>query len=273
MKHHAWVLLFAYCALMGISWAARATTIIAKLEDHQIILAVDARADRVEVNSEPSRHAFHDDACKILPLGDAAAAVAGNMDYKRNVASDPIPDWDAVSDARAAYAAHDNNLHEIARDWAERAASHYRSFYEVAPQRVARLAAANLDRVIVMAFFVGWDKRTPILLWEKVYIDNDTVSGIRTSEQVLPSRALPYTSLATTQELIEGDTARKKNTEAKWETAFQNIPETDRDWRWIEFLVKSTSQYDEAVGQTVNVLQLREGHRAKWLQNLTCPEK
>src|SRR6202035_2180100 len=107
-----------------------------------------------------------------------------------------------LSDARAAYAAHPNNLADISRDWAERAVIHYRLFYQISPQRVAQLASANSDRVIVMAFFVGWIQKIPVLIWEKVYLDNNTPSKIRTAEQVLPTRELPYSSAATTQELI-----------------------------------------------------------------------
>ena len=114
-------------------------------------------------------------------------------------------------------------------------------FNEVASQRVMRLANVNSEHVIVDAFFVGWSQHTPLLFWEKVYLDQNVTLSIKTQEQVLPARALPYTTLAATQELIEGNTSRTKAVAAKWATAVPNIHETEADWRWIEFLIKSTS--------------------------------
>jgi hypothetical protein len=267
-----WHLFLGCCLILSVFSTADATSIVAMLEEQRVVLAADARADRLEAASEPSQHAFHDDICKILPLGPMAVAVSGAQDYKRNIASDPIPDWDALSDARAAYAAHEDSLPDIARDWAQRVGSHYTFFNEVAPQRARQLGSTNSEHVIVMAFFVGWYQRTPLLFWEKVYLDEGANSTIQRREQVLPARALPYTTLATMQELIEGDTLRTRAVAAKWATALPKIPKTEVNWRWIEFLIKSTGEYDQSVGQTVNVLQVVAGHQAEWLQNVTCPE-
>jgi hypothetical protein len=270
----AWRLSVAcYFIVLSLFSTADATSIVAMFEEGRIILAADTRADRLEAASVPSEHVFHDDFCKILPLGPMAVAVSGAQDYIRNIASDPIPAWDALSDARAAYAAHGDNLPNTARDWAKRAESHYKFFNEVAPQRVRLLASTNSERVIIMAFFVGWYQANPLLFWEKVYLEEAVTSAIHTREQVLPARALPYAPLATTQELIEGDTTRTRAVAAKWATALPAISKTEADWRWIEFLIKYTGEYDQSVGQTVNVLQVLAGRQAEWLQNVTCPEK
>jgi hypothetical protein len=257
--------------ILSFCLTADATSIVAMLEKQRIILAADTRADRLGPVSEPAQRAFHDDFCKIAPLGPMAVAVSGAQDYKRNIAADPIPDWDALTDARAASTAYGDDLAETARDWARRGESHYELFNKVAPQRVMRLASTNSERVIVMAFFVGWYYGAPVLFWEKIYLDGDVISTIRTREQVLSARALPYTTLATTQELIEGNSPRTSAIAASWAIARPKIPDTEADWRWVEFLIKSTNKYDQSVGQTVNVLEVVAGRQAEWLQNVTCP--
>ena len=75
------------------------------------------------------QNTFHDDGCKILPLGTSAVGISGNLDYKRTDLSDQLTDWDALSDAEAAYARYDKNLHTMADDWARRGVLHYNRHY------------------------------------------------------------------------------------------------------------------------------------------------
>jgi hypothetical protein len=251
---------------------AYATSVVASLGLQRIILAADTRAALLEPGSSENIHHFHEDSCKIIPLGPTAIAVSGNRDYKRNMKTDPIPDWDALLDAKAAYAAQGNDLHEMAKDWARRSARHYAFFYAAVPQRVRRLASGNPDHVLIMAFVVGWRGRIPLLYWEKVYLDEELLSPIQVSEQLLPYRGLPYTTNAVTQGLIEGDSQRMKDAVAKWKETSLTIPTNEQGWRWVEFLIKSTASYEENVGQKVNVIQIPLGGQAEWLQNLTCRE-
>jgi hypothetical protein len=250
-----------------------ATSIVAKLEKHRIILAADTRQDRLGTLSGKSHHAFHDDGCKILPLGASAIGVSGNVDYKKNDPSDEVPDWDALSDARAAYALHGQDLQAMGDDWARRGAVHYNTFYVFALSRVRELARINSDRVLLDAFFVGWEApNAPIIIWEKVYLDENSLPVVRTSSQKLSYRGLPYTTNLTTQQLIEGDSDRTRTIAARWKLESLKIAEGDRDWRSVEFVVKATGEYEESVGQRVNVLEIRSSSQAKWLQNFTCPK-
>jgi hypothetical protein len=250
-----------------------ATSIVVKLDKQRIILAADTRQDRLDAPSGISHHSFHDDGCKILPLGKAAMGASGNMDYKRNDPSDSIPDWDTLSDAKEAYKLHGEDLRKVADEWAQRGASHYNIFYKVASLRVRELASTNSDHVLVDAFFVEWDtSREPLLIWEKVYLDENPPMLVRTSSQMLPYRELPYTTNFTTQQLVEGDPARVKTTAARWKSESLEMTEAERDWRSLEFLIKVTSEYEESVGSRVNVLEIPLGGQAQWLQNLTCPK-
>jgi len=263
---------YALLIFLMITYSS-ATSVVAKLEKHRIILAGDTRQDRLDTSSQESDHAFHDNGCKILPLGASAIGVSGYMDYKRNDPSDGVRDWDALSDARAAYAAHGQDLQAMADDWARRGALHYNTFYVFARSRVREMARINSDRVLLDAFFVGWEAPgAPIIIWEKVYLDENSLPVVKTVSQRLPYRELPYTTNLATQQLIEGDSDRKKTIAARWKSESLKIADGERNWRSVEFLIKATGEYEESVGQKVDVLEIPSGGQAEWLQNLTCPK-
>jgi hypothetical protein len=267
------VLRYVILAFLMVAYSS-ATSVVAKLEKHRIILAADTRQDRLDTFSGKSHHSFHDDGCKILPLGTSAIAVSGNVDYKRNDPADGIPDWDALSDARAAYTAHGQDLQALADDWARRGAMHYNDFYVFAANRVRELAGVNSDRILLDAFFVGWEGRptAPIIIWEKVYLDENSLPVVRTSFQKLSYRELPYTTNFTTQQLIEGDSDRTRTIATKWKSQSLKIVDGERDWRSVEFLIRATGEYEESVGQKVDVLEIPSDGQAEWLQNITCPK-
>jgi hypothetical protein len=110
----------------------------------------------------------------------------------------------------------------------------------------------------------------PLLVWEKVYLDESSLPVIRIRSQVLPPRETPYTTNALTQELIEGNSDRTKSVAKKWQLASRKVAKRELDWRWVEFIIKSTHDYEDDVGERVNVVQIMPGHKAQWLQNLTC---
>jgi hypothetical protein len=122
----------------------------------------------------------------------------------------------------------------------------------------------------VDAFFVGWDKQVPLLIWEKVHLRNVFPFSVSTSEQVLPPRELAYTTNGITQEIIEGTSSHSNRVAAQWKKLALKLPKHDLDWRRIEFFIKATGDQDDTVGQKVNLLEIPAGGKAAWLQNLTC---
>lgn len=236
----------------------------------RIILAADTRQS-LTGRWNTSAH-FRDNGCKIMPLGSSAIAVSGNRDYQRTELMDPIPDWDALLDAKAAFAAHENNLHELAQDWARRSAQHYALFYKVEPARIRKLANINEQHVLVDAFIVGWQGHKPVIYWEKVFLDENPSPPIQESEQLLPYRKLPYTTNVTTQELIEGNSERTQQAATAWERKAASYSAKVRVWRWDEFVIVTTAKYDESVGQAIDVLEIPASGKTKWLQNSTCSE-
>jgi hypothetical protein len=76
--------IFLGCLLMFFALQpAHATSIVVKLDKEQIILAADTREDRFEADPLNPKQAFHDDSCKIIPLGPNGAAISGNLDTSR----------------------------------------------------------------------------------------------------------------------------------------------------------------------------------------------
>ncbi len=243
-----------------------ATSVIVHVNDRHITIAADDLATRMFAsNAGPYA------ACKIVPLGRAAFAVAGNIDYKRKDASDSMGDWDARADARTAFLHHIGDLGATAAEWASRAAAHYSVFLGAQPARVHELAAANRRHVLVLGTFAGWERNNEaVVIFEWVYLDVSAGPAIKTRRFVLPSRTLPYTTNATTQDLIEGNSVRSTQVLTDWQLASETFPSPERRWRWLEFLIQTTSDYDHSVGREVNVLDLTPHENANWLQNHSC---
>lgn len=248
--------------------SAYGTSLVAKVDLRQIILAADTRRDEVKAGQSAAEHHYKDDSCKLSPLGSTAVAVAGNRSYIRRVATDTVPNWDALDDAKAAQVAHGYDVHAVAIDWAVRAAREYTLFYQSNPSRVIRMANVNAEHVLVDAFVAGWQGGIPVLYWEKVGLDVSNPNPIRQTEQFLGLRALPYTTNGETQSLIEG---RRAAESAKlWKDKSLQFPLADRDWRWLEFLISSTHAFDDSVSVDADVVEVPSSGQARWLQNRTC---
>jgi hypothetical protein len=128
----------------------------------------------------------------------------------------------------------------------------------------------NPEHVLVTAFFVGWEATVPLLIWQKVYLDETEAHGVAIREQVLPLRELPYTSNAVTQDIIEGNSPSAVSMRNQWKASSLLVPDRELDWRQMEFFVFATSKYDPTVSPIANVLEIRVGSKANWLHNPSC---
>ncbi len=211
--------------LVAISFA-HATSVVATLGLKRIILAADTREAVLESGLSKDNYRYRDVRCKLAPLGRTAVAVAGNVKYIRNDPNDSVPDWDALRDAKAAYAVHGLDLHEMAADWARRSELQYIRFYAVAPLRVRQLASVNAETYSLTPLWsLVWQGRVPILYWEKVFLDESLPTPIQSSIQLLPYRQLPYAMNGATQELVEGNSQRTIDAAAQWKKEAVRIPE------------------------------------------------
>lgn len=265
MRRNLTLLLTASIVLLGLN-SARATSVVVRMSEKRITLAADALARRRYTNASGPYS-----ACKIVSSGNAAFAVAGNIDYQKTDPMDTVAEWDARVDARQSFGLHPADLYAAAQEWAARAAQHYSSFLAAQPGRVRELASANPQHVLVLGTFTGWDVRnSPVLIFEWVYLSVTNGPAVETKAFVLSPRKLPYTTNATTQELIEGNSPRTVKTLMNWQAASSKLPRPEQRWRWLEFLIQSTSEYDDTVGRDVNVLELAPGATSRWLQNINC---
>jgi hypothetical protein len=267
---HLIIVFHFFSMLVGIS-ISHATTVVAKVESDRIILAADTRANVLKKSSNPkTEHAFHDDVCKVVALGKFGFAATGYSDYKRVELGDMVSDWNANEDARTSYASHADSLLEMADDWGRRAIQHYSTFYLTAPDRVKTFARANDANILVQGVFAGWDTNgQPTLIFVRVTLDQTALPPIVGTRYVFPQRDLPYTTNGNTQKLIEGDPEQTRAIGKNWKKRSKKFPESQRDWRLVEFLVRSTSDIDETVGKDVDVLEVQPSG-STWLQNSSC---
>jgi hypothetical protein len=254
-------------AILMLSGSATATSIVAQVDSNRILFAADTHGDKLDPGSQTS----DESECKIVPLGHAALAITGNADYVRNRADDPIASWDSRSDGREAYSAHNGDLLATVADWAERGKRHYLSFYRANPPRVAQLASANSQNILLVGLFAGFLEGKATLVIEMVYLDINQLTPIRDKQLVFPARDVPYTSNGITRELIEGDSERAKASQSTWKEKNKSVPVSEQKQRRIEFVIQETAKYDRTVGTHVDILEVSPDTNQRWLQNSTCP--
>lgn len=258
--------------VLGWTSPASATTIVAKVEKDRIILAADTRKVVASVSGkgEPK-----DDFCKIVMMGKVGFAATGHVDYNRANAGDTLSDWSASGDAQSSYSSHPDDLVEMADDWGARAKQHYTTFYfsGLEPmRRVIEFAGDNNLNVLVTGLFAGWDNTgQPAVVRIDVRLDRVGLSPIALTRSIVYERDLPYTTNQHTKDLIEDNPELVSATAKKWSerAKAKKFPKSDLDWRWVEFLVQSTSAYDEGVGKDADVLEIRASG-SEWLHNSAC---
>jgi len=255
---------FALFLLIGVP-CAHATSIVVKIDKQNIVIA----ADTLGVDAAGG---VHEDQCKIVLAGRAAFAATGISSFTPSFSASPsaMPNWDAKSEATISYAAHSNDVEAAANEWLTKAEQYF-THLALADQRRARsLTEGDPDYVLVGGVFVGWSASGNIkLIMEYVRYEKPYSGLVQHIVQILPIRDLPYTTNAVTQRLFETDLTLTKATAIKWKTQAKAFPESERGWRWLEFLIRQTSEYAK-VGTTVDVLELRQNGQTVWLQNLTC---
>ena len=245
---------------------AMATSIVIQVDRDRILIAADTRGGKLN----PSSKLFEEAECKIIPLGNAAFTVTGNVDYTQNQPNDSISSWDARTDAREAYAEQHGDLLATADNWAIRAKRHFLSFYLANPGRVKQLAQANDQNILLAGFFLGFQDGKAVLLARLIYLDEHTSSCILDKQVAYPARDAPYSSHGITQELIDGHSERAHAANADWQKKLPSIPADSQAFRRMEFLIQVTSTLDDTVGMRVNILEIFPTEKARWLQNLTC---
>jgi hypothetical protein len=248
---------------------AESTTIVIKIESQRIILAADTRRE-TKSPGQTTNHEYHDDTCKVLAFGNVGFTVTGNADYHRLSINDVVPDWSAWDDANT-FSSYKDDLLGMARSWGRSALNHYRIFYASDPGRVASLAARNGAGILLQGLFIGWDtKGLPNFIAVTITLKQSGFPPIDGTWDAYAQRDLPYTTNDYTKQLIETDPKLIKASAKQWEKKSKGFPKPDRDWRWIEFLIQSTSEHDDGVGKDADVLEVLPSG-SNWLHKSSCP--
>jgi len=260
------LILFIPCALPLF-----ATTLVIKLEGDRIILAADTREQRFNPGPTALTQAPGDDSsCKVRVMGQIGFAVTGFVDYVTTDSSDPLHDWSAYADAATAFVKVGGNMRLVAAEWAQRTATHFNALYKTSPDQVKQLAATNPDNLLQIAFFAGWEGRTPVLLLEIVFFDPKSSQPISVREIDHGVGRVAFSSNAITQELIDGTSDRAQKAADEWDATAETIPVGDLAWRHIEFYIKKTANYDSRVSPVVDVLSIPVGKPPEWVQRAGC---
>ncbi len=231
---------------------------------------------------------FHDDYCKIIALPKVGFAATGYSDHtERNAIGVVAWSWSALEDAQTSYGLHPDNITDMADDWRTREIEIFSNLYVLHQNLVKELAGADGKTPLVIGHFVGWDNEgQPTLILESIALYqgpftllNPAISppssvfapivGYRT---VLLERDLPYSTNNYTESLIESDPALSSPVAKKWSEGAKRLSESERDWRWVEFLIRRTADQDKAVGRCVAVLEIRPSGTT-WLQPQACRPK
>ncbi len=228
----------------------------------------------------PNSRDFHDDYCKITPLGRVGFAAAGYSDHSENSSTGKtLWSWSASGDALTSYRLHPNNLAEMADDWRAREIELFKTLYSLHPSLIQELARADNSTPLVIGHFAGWDNEgRPTLILEMIVFNKGPFGLLNQQSALNPivaipvvfhERDLPYSTNNYTEDLIEHDPVKASAAAKNWSVRSRRFPEPQRDWRWLEFLIQSTAPSDEEVGKGVYVREIKASS-SFWLQRKAC---
>ena len=256
-------------ALLFVSAPLRATSVVFDVNPNGIYVLADSRAGEETKTSNTT----HDDKCKIAVLGNQILfSETGSEGYTPEGILDTVPGWHGLDEAQAAYRnAVSHRVHDVALQWATQVTINFQKFYIAAPDRVRGLAVYG---TLLVGLFGGFENGKSVFYFARIAVDDSLISREATTIPVGYSLNLvpdpkPYATDGITQELIDGKTDRAKKAAALWATKRQKVAPADRRWRWLEFMVEQTTQYDDTVYPPVNVVQITP-NRLTWIQNKTC---
>jgi hypothetical protein len=245
----------------------RATSVIVDFKVDRIIVVADSRAGV----HDPKGVRFRDDQCKLVVMGSRFVfATKGTEGYKHNQPSDPVPEWDARAEVRAAFASvPDHALRKVADAWGTKIADDFRTWYRADSSRVRGfVSSANY---ILVGIFAGQTTEGRLtVLYVPIWFVDTLPQPIMYDVREYSPRETPYAFESITQELLEGQTSRAKSVDADWRRISKPFPAKQRNVRWLEYLIKQTGKYDREVGGPAYSIEIRPNSPATWLSNSTC---
>lgn len=278
MKHHSMIAVFAiYSALAQVP---SGSVVVVNFGEDKIVIAADSRmVSSGSWFTKPPDDTF----CKIATLGDKLV-FASVRDVGRNNPTnyDLVGNWNNIKIAREVWAAHPRNdktaeawLQEVAEDWGEIVAKHWRWDFLFNHAEVVD-AAARENGVFTIAMFITMDggtvhMRTVLIAFtpnkpvpiDKV-IGNGLGAGLCWTCGKNNPRACALGELGIVEEFCKGTTERSKI--EPWIIDSPLPPTAGEDARRTVRLVELTAKYVPAVvGGKVDVLELDKTESIRWL--------
>ena len=257
--------LILFSALSLTSTTGQATTIIFKVDATAIYVVADNRAG-LSIDGKPSQ--VSDRSCKIISLGQTTVAVAGEVSRFQNLSVRPELAQDAFSDVRTAFAAvGDDDLDRLAEKWSGLSAKHTSEYYNSHPDLWIRDLEPVSEKNLATGVFLGWRQHQPEVKLTDVRWQNHEFEAVN----LVFSHPLEEHSLnPLTQELIDGNTSRAKDTARRWQTISRQYSPTEQVWRHMMFLVSETSKIDPTVSPSSDVRRVMKSGKMDWLHNSVC---
>jgi len=69
--------------------------------------------------------------------------------------------------------------------------------------------------------------------------------------------------------LLDPETELGKDAAKRWEKEKTNFSESEKEWRWLIFVIKLTSEREKGVGPDADVLEVKRTG-ARWLHTASC---
>jgi hypothetical protein len=256
-------------SLIGMSSVtSNATSVIVDAKADRIVLVVDSLSSDTNLGGISVKSL---QKCKIAVLGGHSAfAGFGHVAYSPTALNDPVPVWDALPEAARAYKNVANgDLRKTADAWGDSARQEFQVFYQANPQRVRQIAYQN--GVLLIGIFAGSNSNHSLEVYNVVIrLDEHRGGSSQILSEMIPSPKSPYSPNAVTQELLEGQTERARQTRAAWDKRHKGPVQTTVGLRWYEYLIQETGKYDEGVGGPINALEIKPNAKIIWLRNCTC---
>jgi hypothetical protein len=259
--------------------AVHGTIAVVKYETQRLVIAADSRH-----NFGKGAGSYRNDtACKIAALGEHAAFVSsGLVGYDNAGPRDQLATWRATDDARSHFAQivedrgewKDEYLDALAISIGTSLVAHITELGRYSPATIQSATVGNLLTTALLATGRG-DNITAAVVQVGVneHKRAQLLSQRRITPAVCPPCALGRGEVVT--EILGLSTQRARVEMNRLKRELAEIPDTEREIRRITRLVELSVAWlpdNAGVGGPVDVLEVRAGKSARWIQRKPqCP--
>jgi hypothetical protein len=197
--------------------------------------------------------------------------VLGNVVFAdTGLAVDSGHAWSGYRDAEQSYRSLGPDIRSVAADWERRSLSFFSEYYRESPQDIAGFGKLNGEGGLELAVFVGWQGSAPQMYSELIRFDARRAHPIYAEHKVVNLGMIDLSTNNITEELIDRNTNRAKQTAKRWSAQEGAIPDRDRPWRYLSFLIKETNKIDSDVSRTSDVVEIPLYGSPRWIQRAAC---